>query len=534
MFRIISFSAALLLPAVLAGPLRAADEAVTHSDSLLASVNGEAITLTDVLRESAPGEQTALQVYTKDELPEHLERLRKQTVDRIINRKLLIQEFHRLKLELPRQLVENLLDELAVNFGCKTRSELARKARAAGTSLQELRDKAAERIMSDMVIGRELYGAATPTPRELYAYFQEHESEFAKPEEINLALLLLPPSTPEATVTELSARLKEKPESFAEAVKAFSAGPNRDGGGTVGLLERSRLRDEFLTALNALENPSVGTVFGPVQTEEGLYFLRIAALEPAVKADFAKLQKEIAARLEKEYQDKAVEALYQRLRAQAVIRYYFGPEAGKDPLLKSAANAPEVPREAAAAAPKQSTPPDASAAPAKTEKKTMVTLKTNFGDIKLEMFPEAAPETVKNFLDYVRSGFYNGTLFHRVIDNFMIQGGGFDLKFRQKPTKKPIRNEADNRLSNEIGTIAMARTSDPHSATAQFFINVANNDFLDFRSPSPQFYGYCVFGKVVEGMDVVNKIKGVKTGGRAGHQDVPTEDVVILEATADE
>ena len=163
----------------------------------------------------------------------------------------------------------------------------------------------------------------------------------------------------------------------------------------------------------------------------------------------------------------------------------------------------------------------------------MVTLKTNFGDIKLELFADAAPKTVANFLEYVNSGFYNGTLFHRVIDGFMIQGGGFDRKFKQKETRAPIENEADNRLSNEIGTIAMARTMDPHSATAQFFINVNNNDFLDYRSPSPQFYGYCVFGKVVEGMDVVNQIKGVKTGGRAGHQDVPKEDVVILEAVAE-
>ena len=115
----------------------------------------------------------------------------------------------------------------------------------------------------------------------------------------------------------------------------------------------------------------------------------------------------------------------------------------------------------------------------------------------------------------------------------MIQGGGFDLKFKQKATREPIENEADNRLSNEIGTIAMARTMDPHSATCQFFINVNNNDFLDFRSPSPQFYGYCVFGKVVEGMDVVNRIKEVKTTSRGGHQDVPVEDVVIQEAVID-
>ena len=163
----------------------------------------------------------------------------------------------------------------------------------------------------------------------------------------------------------------------------------------------------------------------------------------------------------------------------------------------------------------------------------MVTIKTTLGDIKLELFEKEAPETVANFLRYVDEGFYSNTLFHRVIDGFMIQGGGFDQNFKQKKTREPIENEADNRLSNEIGTIAMARTMDPHSATAQFFINVANNDFLDFRSPSPQFYGYCVFGKVVEGMDVVNKIKVVKTGGRAGHQDVPKEDVVILEAVID-
>jgi peptidyl-prolyl cis-trans isomerase B (cyclophilin B) len=160
----------------------------------------------------------------------------------------------------------------------------------------------------------------------------------------------------------------------------------------------------------------------------------------------------------------------------------------------------------------------------------MVTLKTNYGDIKLELFADAAPKTVANFLEYVKSGFYNGTLFHRVIDNFMIQGGGFDQNFKQKATRTPIENEADNGLSNEIGTIAMARTMDPHSATAQFFINVANNDFLDFRAPTPSHFGYCVFGKVTEGMEVVDKIAKVKTGRRGMHADVPEENVVILDA----
>jgi peptidyl-prolyl cis-trans isomerase B (cyclophilin B) len=160
----------------------------------------------------------------------------------------------------------------------------------------------------------------------------------------------------------------------------------------------------------------------------------------------------------------------------------------------------------------------------------MVRLKTSLGSISLELDAEKAPLTTANFLEYVKSGHYNGTIFHRVIDGFMIQGGGFEPGMNQKPTRPPIKNEADNGLKNEAYTIAMARTPDPHSASAQFFINVANNDFLNFSSPTPQGWGYCVFGKVVEGQDVVDKIKKVRTGSRAGHQDVPTEDVVIESA----
>ncbi|MDE1981587.1 MAG: peptidyl-prolyl cis-trans isomerase [Betaproteobacteria bacterium] len=163
----------------------------------------------------------------------------------------------------------------------------------------------------------------------------------------------------------------------------------------------------------------------------------------------------------------------------------------------------------------------------------MVRLKTNFGDIVLELDAERAPKTVANFLDYVSQGFYDNTVFHRVIDGFMIQGGGFEPGMHQKATNAPIENEAGNGLSNDRYTVAMARTSDPHSATAQFFINVKDNAFLNFRSATRDGYGYCVFGKVVEGQDVVDRIKGVNTGSRMGHGDVPLEDVVILSAHAD-
>lgn len=164
----------------------------------------------------------------------------------------------------------------------------------------------------------------------------------------------------------------------------------------------------------------------------------------------------------------------------------------------------------------------------------MVTLKTNFGDITLELFADKAPKTVENFLSYVNDGFYADTIFHRVINGFMIQGGGFTADMDQKDTKAPIENEANNGVANEMGTIAMARTNDPHSATCQFFINVGNNDFLNHTSESMNGWGYCVFGKVTDGMDVIEKIKTVKTGNYGYHQDVPVEAVVIESAVVSE
>ena len=159
-----------------------------------------------------------------------------------------------------------------------------------------------------------------------------------------------------------------------------------------------------------------------------------------------------------------------------------------------------------------------------------VKLHTNHGVITLELDANKAPVTVENFLGYVTSGHYDNTVFHRIIDNFMIQGGGFEPGMKEKSTRAPIRNEADNGLKNARGTIAMARTSEPHSATAQFFINVTDNAFLDFRAPDPQGWGYCVFGHVSDGLDVVDKIRQVATGNKGFHQDVPKEDIVITRA----
>jgi peptidyl-prolyl cis-trans isomerase B (cyclophilin B) len=160
----------------------------------------------------------------------------------------------------------------------------------------------------------------------------------------------------------------------------------------------------------------------------------------------------------------------------------------------------------------------------------MVRLHTSFGPITIALDAEKAPQTVANFLDYVKGGHYDGTIFHRVINGFMIQGGGFAPGMKQKPTGKPVHNEADNGLRNDKYTIAMARTSDPHSATAQFFINVADNAFLNHSAPTAQGWGYCVFGKVTAGMDVVDRIKAVATGRSGMHSDVPQDDVVIERA----
>ena len=157
----------------------------------------------------------------------------------------------------------------------------------------------------------------------------------------------------------------------------------------------------------------------------------------------------------------------------------------------------------------------------------MIIFNTNYGPISIELNSEKAPKSAENFLQYAKEGFYNGTIFHRVIDGFMIQGGGFEPGMSQKANHDPIDNEADNGLSNLTGTLAMARTADPHSATSQFFINVSDNFFLDHRGKTAQGWGYAVFGKVVDGMDVVNKIKSCQTTSRAGHQDVPVDDIII-------
>jgi len=165
---------------------------------------------------------------------------------------------------------------------------------------------------------------------------------------------------------------------------------------------------------------------------------------------------------------------------------------------------------------------------------TSVTLETSMGDIRIELDAEKAPTTVENFLKYVRDGFYDGTIFHRVIKGFMIQGGGFNDQMIQKMAQDPIKNEADNGLPNERGTVAMARTQDPHSASSQFFINHKDNAFLNYSGPNIQGWGYCVFGKVTDGMDVIDAIAQVSTTNRGGHGDVPEQAVVINSAREDE
>ena len=178
----------------------------------------------------------------------------------------------------------------------------------------------------------------------------------------------------------------------------------------------------------------------------------------------------------------------------------------------------------------ETAPDEPGPATEKAKETDMVVIKTSLGEIKVKLAADKAPLTAANFLSYVDEGHYDGTIFHRVIGNFMIQGGGFDAGMRQKPTKAPIKNEAANGLQNKRGTIAMARTMVVDSATSQFFINVVDNGFLDFRAPNPQQFGYCVFGEVVEGMDVVDKIRAVQTGTRAGMGDVPLETVEIISA----
>jgi len=164
----------------------------------------------------------------------------------------------------------------------------------------------------------------------------------------------------------------------------------------------------------------------------------------------------------------------------------------------------------------------------------MITFQTNHGNIEIELDFTNTPKTAENFLEYAKSGFFDGTIFHRVINGFMIQGGGFTKDMEQKKTRNPIENEADKGQSNRRGTIAMARTNDPHSATAQFFINVVDNNFLNHSGKNPSGWGYCVFGNVVKGMEIVDKIKAVQTTSRAGHQDVPVEPVIIEKVTVTE
>ena len=314
------FSCLLLLSAMLLPG--SVGESQVNGSALLATVNGEAVTLGQVVSESSAGERLA-EAYAEEDKNSEIFKLRQAAVDRIIDRKLMIAEFKRLKLTLPTHYVESLMDDLAENMGCKTRSELASKARAMNTTVAELREKASERLMAEMVIGREYYAAGTPTPEEMSVYFQENEAQFSIPEKVKLALLLLPENSSPQNIAELEALLKKSPARFAELVRAFSCGPNREQGGEVGFIERKNIRKEFAGAL-AGSPLADDKIYGPVKTTEGVYFIRVCAIEAGKAAVFAEHREAIRKKLEDARREKALQALKKRLRERAVIRYYFG------------------------------------------------------------------------------------------------------------------------------------------------------------------------------------------------------------------
>ena len=242
--------ALLFLGGVLSG---ASNTKQASATSILATVNGKAVTLGEVLSESSSSEALAKAYAEQGKVSEEIAKLRKDAVDRIIDRKLLIDEFNRLKLVLPQKYVESMLDDLAENLNCRSRSELAAKARAMNSSIEELRSKAIERLQAEMVVGREYYAVGEPTPEEMYNYFKENIQKYSTPERIQLALLLLPENTPESDIKAVEKKLSADSSCFAELVKAFSRGPNRDKGGIVGFIEKDNLRSEFAAAITNKE-----------------------------------------------------------------------------------------------------------------------------------------------------------------------------------------------------------------------------------------------------------------------------------------
>jgi parvulin-like peptidyl-prolyl isomerase len=293
-------------------------------DSILASVNGEPISLLDVIYESSYSEARLYAVYSSNDIFKEIQKLRKRILDEIIDRKLILLEYEAGKpFEVPRQYVENLIDELAMNFGCTNRSELVVKAKEAGTTVEELRKKARIQVITQIMVSNYIYTVVNLTPREIYEYYEKHMKEFSSDPQVRLQLLLLRHDR------EDFARIKaELVEAFKKAdakiftgmVRLYSSGPGAMRGGDLGWIECTELRPEFA---KAVKGRKTGEIIGPIDTEEGIYFLRINEQKGAVKADFNKMIPEIKDKIEEERKKKAYDAYIAKLRKKSVIRYFF-------------------------------------------------------------------------------------------------------------------------------------------------------------------------------------------------------------------
>jgi len=293
-------------------------------DSILASVNGEPISLLDVIYESSFSESRLYAIYSSKEIFNEIEKLRKKILDDIIDRKLILLEYNATKpFTVPRQYVENLIDELAMNFGCTNRSELVEKAKEAGTSIDELRKKARTRVITQIMISQYIYTVVNLTPREIYEYYQKHKKEFSSDPQVRLQLLLIGKQHKDQKRIKkelIEAFKKADKKIFTGMVRLYSNGPGAMRGGDLGWIECSELRPEFA---KATKGKKVGTIIGPIETDEGTYFLRINDRKKAVKAEFSKMIPDIKEKIEAERKQKAYKAYIAKLRKKSIIRYFF-------------------------------------------------------------------------------------------------------------------------------------------------------------------------------------------------------------------
>lgn len=293
-------------------------------NSILASVNGEPISLLDVIYESSFNESRLYAIYSSKEIFNEIQKLRKKILDDIIDRKLIMLEYNATKpFTVPRQYVENLIDELAMNFGCTNRSELIEKAKEAGTSIEELREKARTRVITQIMISRYIYTVVNLTPREIYEYYQKNEKEFSSDPQVRLQLLLIGKQHKDQKriKEELTEAFKKADKKiFTGMVRLYSSGPGAMRGGDLGWIECSELRPEFA---KETKGKKVGTIIGPIETDEGIYFLRINDRKKAIKAEFSKMIPDIKEKIEAKRKEKAYKTYIAKLRRKSIITYFF-------------------------------------------------------------------------------------------------------------------------------------------------------------------------------------------------------------------